>query len=174
MGLRRIHWHVLLALLALALARPSLTANLVGSALVLLGLALRFWAGGFLDKGGALCAAGPYARVRHPLYLGSFVSALGLCVMMNVFWAWALVLPLFLALYAAQVLLEERYLRAKFGDEHAAYAARVPMLFPRLAAPPQASARWQLERALGNREQYHVLLSLALVALFYAKWWWRW
>ena len=174
MGLRRVHWHLLLALLALALARPSLPANLVGSALVLLGLAVRAWAAGFLDKSGALCAAGPYARVRHPLYLGSFISALGFCVMMNIFWAWALVLPLFVGLYAAQVLLEERCLRARYRDEHARYAAQVPLLLPRFARPAAPAAPWRFALLLGNREQYHALLTLALVALFYAKWCWRW
>jgi len=173
-GLRRVHWHVLLALLALALAQPSLALNLLGTALVLAGVALRLGAAGYLDRGGGLCTDGPYRYVRHPLYLGSFVAALGFCLMMNVVWAWVVVLPLFAALYAAQLLTEERHLRARYGEEHVQYAARVPMVTPRLAHQPGPAAPWRLSLLLGNREHYHVLLTLAVAALFYAKWYWRW
>jgi protein-S-isoprenylcysteine O-methyltransferase Ste14 len=169
---RRIHWHVVLAVLGLLLARPSLAMNLLGAALVLAGLALRLCAAGYLEKGGALCRAGPYACVRHPLYLGSFISALGFCVMMNVVWAWVVVLPLFIILYALQVSTEDRYLRTHYGEQHAAYAAQVPAIIPRFARSAEATAPWRLDRAIVNREHWHVLLSLALVGLFFAKWLW--
>jgi protein-S-isoprenylcysteine O-methyltransferase Ste14 len=174
-GLRRIHGHLVLALLGLVLARPGLVTNLAGSGLVAVGLALRLWAAGVLEKGGGLCTDGPYQYIRHPLYVGSFLAAVGFCVMMNVVWGWALVLPLFVALYAAQMSLEERHLRAEYEDRHAAYAARVPMLVPRLAKERSGNGRaWRVAQVLVNREQYHVLVTLVLVGLFYVKWcFWR-
>jgi len=110
--------------------------------------------------------------VRHPLYLGSFVSAVGFCVMVNTLWGWTLVLPLFVLLYAVQVLLEERHLRVRYGEDHARYAARVPMLMPRFTAARTQSAPWLLKRALANREHWHVLLTLLLAGLFFVKWRW--
>ena len=169
MGLRRIHWHIVLAVFGLLLARPSLAMNLLGAVLVLAGLALRACAAGYLEKGGALCTAGPYAWVRHPLYLGSFVSALGFCVMMNVKWAWIAVLPLFIILYALQISAEDRYLSSQYGEQHAAYAAQVPAILPRFTSSNRQRIPWRLERAILNREHWHVLLSLVLVGLFFAN-----
>lgn len=173
--MRRIHGHLLLAVLGVVLARPGLLTNLVGTGLVALGLGLRVWAAGVLEKGAGLCTDGPYRCVRHPLYLGSFAAAVGFCLMMNVMWGWIIVLPLFLILYAAQVSLEERRLREQYGKSHKDYAAEVPKLLPR---PPRRGSgcgrRWALSQTLVNREQYHVLVTLLLVGVFYAKWHWGW
>lgn len=167
--LRRIHAHLLLAVLALALARPALATNLLGTALVALGLMLRLWAAGVLEKGGGLCTDGPYRWVRHPLYLGSFFAALGFCVMVRTLWGWLVVLPLFVAVYAAQVALEERHLREQYGSAHAAWARQVPRLLPRWPSLPPRGRRWELRRALLNREHYHALVTSLLVCAFYLK-----
>lgn len=168
-GLRRIHVHLLLAVLALLLARPRLATNMLGTLLVVAGLLVRVWAAGVLEKGGDLCTDGPYRHVRHPLYLASFIAALGFCVMMDVVWAWLVVLPIFVAIYAAQAILEERRLRAEFGEAHAEYARRVPMILPRLRADGGQGRRWQLHRVRVNREHYHLLVTSLLVAAFYVK-----
>ena len=168
--LRRIHGHVLLAALGIVLARPTLATNLLGGLIVLMGLALRVWAAGFLEKGGLLCADGPYRHVRHPLYLGSLVAAIGFCVMMKVLWGWGIVLPLFLVLYAAQVVAEEQLLRREYGEAHADFARRVPLLVPQLRAAPRGEGRsWTWKRVSVNREHYHVLITLLLLAGFYVK-----
>ena len=167
--LRRIHFHLLLAVLALLLARPDFVAVLAGTALVAAGVGLRVWAAGLLVKGGELCTQGPYGLVRHPLYLGSFVAALGFCVMMNVKWAWLIVLPLFVILYWAQVRLEESYLRGEYGEAHAEYAKRVPMLVPRLGRAAGGAGSWCLSQALANREHRHLLVTTALVGLFFLR-----
>ncbi len=168
--LRRIHAHVPLALLALLLARPAPIANLAGGALVLAGLALRGWAAGYLAKGAALCTDGPYRYLRHPLYLGSLLAALGFCIMANVLWAWLVVLPPFLALYTWQTLAEERTLRRLYPDAYPRYAAQVPMLLPRPTRRPPGP--WRLSLALANREHYHAVVTLALAGLFHAKMLW--
>lgn len=165
--LRRIHAHLVLALLALA--RPALTTNLAGTGLAALGLMLRLWAAGVLEKGGSLCTDGPYRWVRHPLYLGSFLAALGFCVMVRTLWGWLLLLPLFLAVYGAQVASEERHLRAEYRAAHAAWARQVPMLVPRWPRLPPQGRRWRLRQALANREHYHALVTSALVCAFYLK-----
>lgn len=171
--LRRIHGHLVLAVLGLALARPSLPMNALGAALVLAGLAVRVWAAGFLHKSGPLCTDGPYRYVRHPLYLGSLIGAIGFCVMMNVIWGWTVVLPLFLALYAYQVVAEERWLRHAYEEAHARYAASVPMLIPVPWRRATGGGRsWSLSRALANREHYHVAVSALLVGLFFVKLYW--
>lgn len=169
---RRIKLHVPLALAALLLAQPVLPTNLLGTAFVVLGVAVRIWAAGFLQKGQELCTSGPYRFLRHPLYLGSTLGALGFCVMAHSLWAWALMWPVFLVTYLWQVREEERLLAATFGDDHTAWARQVPMVIPRPLPASVASPRdWSLQRFLANREHYHVLVTAAFVALFYLKPW---
>jgi protein-S-isoprenylcysteine O-methyltransferase Ste14 len=169
--LRRIDAHPLLALAGLLVARPTLFSILLGVALVVTGMGIRIWAAGFLEKGGALCTDGPYRYVRHPLYAGSILAALGFVVMMNVIWGWVVILPSFLALYAAQVVAEERHLRSRYGEAYAEFARSVPMLVPLPGKRAKAQGRrWAVSRAAENREDWHVVVTLALIALFLAKW----
>jgi protein-S-isoprenylcysteine O-methyltransferase Ste14 len=168
--LRRIHGHLVLAVVGFVLARPAFPTNLVGSALILAGMVVRVWAAGMLEKGGDLCTDGPYRFVRHPLYLGSTVAAVGFAVMMNVIWGWVLIIPLFAALYAGQVLSEERHLRTTYGAAHAQFAAAVPLIVP---LPGRAASgtgrRWRLSLVLMNREHYHVVVTASLTALLFVK-----
>ena len=167
----RLHGHVLLAVAALTLGQPESVPLLIGGGCVLAGLALRVWASGLLDKGGDLCIDGPYRYVRHPLYLGSMLAAVGFAVTMNVIWGWVVVLPLFVLLYTPQVIIEERHLRATYGEAHADYAARVPVLIPwRGRTGQREGRRWTIAQVLQNREHYHVAFTLVVGILFLVKW----
>lgn len=167
----RLHGHVLLTIAALIWAKPAPVSLLIGGGGVLVGLALRVWASGLLEKGGELCTDGPYCYVRHPLYLGSMLAAVGFAVMMNVIWGWIVVLPLFALLYTSQVIIEERHLRTTYGEAHASYAARVPMLLPWRGPAGESAARgWRLAQLLRNREHYHVVFTLAIGILLALKW----
>jgi protein-S-isoprenylcysteine O-methyltransferase Ste14 len=62
----------------LVVARPASWLHLLACAIpVFFGCALRFWAAGYLFKGKRVAVGGPYAYVRNPLYLGSFILGLG-------------------------------------------------------------------------------------------------
>ncbi|HCJ66451.1 MAG TPA: isoprenylcysteine carboxylmethyltransferase family protein, partial [Elusimicrobia bacterium] len=71
----------LFALVYVLLVRPtSLFLLVVGIEIAFFGLLIRFWAAGYLRKSEELCISGPYAYVRHPLYLGSFLLGFGFCL----------------------------------------------------------------------------------------------
>jgi protein-S-isoprenylcysteine O-methyltransferase Ste14 len=76
-----------------------------------------------------LITTGPYALVRHPIYLGILLFTLGTGLVFDrgavVLLAAALV-PCFLA----QARIEDRIFAAHFGAEHAAYRAQVPAVLP--------------------------------------------
>jgi protein-S-isoprenylcysteine O-methyltransferase Ste14 len=170
--LRRIYGHLPLGVLGLIIAKPSWTTTFLGAAFVIIGVILRMWAAGFLQKGGELCVDGPYRYLRHPLYAGSFVAAIGFCVMVNVIWGWIIILPLFALLYAVQVLDEERQLRSVYGDAHEQFARTVPALFPwpgRTGSPH--GRRWSMDRVIANREHWHVLVTLGFAVLFFVRTW---
>jgi len=78
-----------------------------------------------------LATTGPYARVRHPQYVGFAL------IMIGFFLQWptlvtALMLPVLLIMYWRLAKWEEREVEAEFGDAFRRYAARVPAFIPRL------------------------------------------
>ena len=90
---------------------------------------------------GRLAMTGPYARVRHPQYVGFITIMFGFLLQ----WPTLLTLVMFPALTAMYVRLargEEREVRQRFGAEYDRYAALTPAFFPgfggRAAAGPSA------------------------------------
>lgn len=77
-----------------------------------------------------LVTSGPYGLVRHPIYLGEIVAALGM-VLPSLLSLHLLILGLFVAAQLRRTVYEERVLRAAFPG-YAAYASRTRRLIPRL------------------------------------------
>jgi protein-S-isoprenylcysteine O-methyltransferase Ste14 len=77
-----------------------------------------------------LRTGGPFALVRHPMYLGVIVYHVGASLALahpGLLGITALVIVPYTAL---RIAYEDRVLIAGFGDEYAAYAQRVPTLLP--------------------------------------------
>lgn len=113
------------------LASPTWTALAIGLPISALGLALRAWAAGHLEKNRTLAESGPYAHVRNPLYLGTLAAAAGFVIASRRWELGVLFAAVFLLIYLPVVELEEQHLRSLF-PEYADYARRVPRLWPRL------------------------------------------
>jgi protein-S-isoprenylcysteine O-methyltransferase Ste14 len=173
-----LRWRVplgfLLAAWYLAIARPvSMTFYLHCLILVVLGCLLRSWAAGYLFKGKRVAVGGPYAYIRNPLYVGSFILGIGFCVAL---WQRPLslssvVLALvfligFGVLYRAKTLAEEIELTNNLGESYLSYARKVPPFLPtrgRVAGLGQQRFSWELYRR--NRE-YECWLGSAAVLLY--------
>jgi protein-S-isoprenylcysteine O-methyltransferase Ste14 len=136
-----------------------------GLTLVIAGLALRSWAAGTLRKMAQLTTEGPYAAMRNPLYVGSFMIMVGFSDLINDEENIYVVCGPILLLYILKVLSEERQLARKFGAAWNEYAARAPRFFPR-RWPRRAFDAWSFKQWLGSRE-YRALAGglLGLVAL---------
>ena len=79
-----------------------------------------------------LIRTGPYARVRHPIYLGMLLFLFGLAAAMG-HWVQLLVaLPFFLWGTSIRTKLEDQLLESQFGQEFRDYAKGTPALIPRL------------------------------------------
>jgi protein-S-isoprenylcysteine O-methyltransferase Ste14 len=76
-----------------------------------------------------LVTTGPYAVVRHPMYLGLVDFVIGAALYLNDA-GLLLVALVFLLCFVAQLTVEERLFTEHFGDEWREYAARTPALFP--------------------------------------------
>lgn len=86
--------------------------------------------GAQLYSGHRLITHGPYAFVRHPMYLGILLTGLGGLLLYRT-WTFALVLATFLGL-PERARHEEKALAAEFGEQWEAYRQRVPAWLPRL------------------------------------------
>lgn len=82
-----------------------------------------------LTAGGELANAGIYAHLRHPRYTGMIASVLGACLLAATRWMWYAA-GLWLLLVMTVIALEERELRARFGDVYFEYCRRVPRFVP--------------------------------------------
>jgi protein-S-isoprenylcysteine O-methyltransferase Ste14 len=111
-------------------SHPTLQSLAYGLPVSLLGLALRAWAAGCLAKNRQLATGGPYAYTRNPLYIGTLLVAAGLGILFA---------AVFLFVYLPVIQLEEQHLRGIFPG-YAAYAERVPALWPRLTPARQETA----------------------------------
>jgi len=154
------------------LAEPALWSIGAGGLVVLLGLLIRARAAGHLRKHEALSTTGPYAFTRNPLYFGSALLAAGFLVAGRS-WPAALIVGVYFVLFYAAVMRREEYeLRAQYGAAFDAYAARVPLFWPRLT--PGGAGRsdftWELYRR--NREYQAALGTLAGLLLLWAKMLW--
>jgi len=163
----RVPGGFLVAAAFLWLSDPTPFSLLCGLPVSMLGLWLRGWAVGHLEKNQRLTTSGPYAWVRNPLYLGSLIVAAGM-VVASCRWSLAILFAaVFLLIYLPAIELEEQYLRMLFQafDE---YAAAVPMLLPRLRrASGGQRFRWSLY--LHNREYQALLGFLAGAAVLLWK-----
>ena len=91
------------------------------------------------QRRGELAATGPYARVRHPQYLGFILVMFGFLLQ----WPTALTLlmfPVLVWMYVRLARQEEREALAAFGQDYARYAERVPGFIPRLHRLAEGSA----------------------------------
>jgi hypothetical protein len=71
--------------------------------------------------------------VRHPLYAGNFLIVLGLVVIFNNPWAYALLLLPFAYLYHVITEMEEKRMNRRFGEDYREYRQHeVPRFLPAL------------------------------------------
>jgi len=155
------------------LARPASFALLeVAIVLVLVGCAIRSWAAGYLFKGKRVAVGGPYAFVRNPLYVGSFIIGIGCCaalwrrpVPVPVIVLWAAFLLAYVIVYPIKVKSEEAELRASLNGPYETYARRVPAFIPwRGKVAELGPQKFSRELYRRNREYQCILGSLAIIA----------
>ena len=79
-----------------------------------------------------LVNTGIFAHCRNPLYVGNACTLLGLFLIHNNPYAYAIGGVFFVVTYIAVVAAEEQYLANKFGDQFAGYCRTTPRWLPRL------------------------------------------
>ena len=154
-----------------------------GIALALLGLAIRLWANAYVGrvkvnatqgregeaKIGRLVTSGPYAYVRHPLYLGSFLIGAGFCIIAGNVWLAGVGLVAFLTIYRRKMADEEALMRAELGAPYLLYQGAVPRWLPTGRRYAVRNNAWDWRGILASKEWKTVLWVLALFGVFYLR-----
>lgn len=168
-----------LAVLALA-AGPTSAETVrwgvvVGTVLAVLGEGLRLWSVRHIgvisrtraDRLGPLVTTGPYALVRHPLYVGNLLMWTGVACWTGAAWLPPVCWLLFGLEYAVIARWEGHLIESRYGDEYRAYVQRVPAWWPtfrhRQAVCAPAPFTWR-ETLFSERG---TLMALAAIAVLF-------
>ena len=138
--------------------------------LILLGLATRMYASGFVLKNKELSTTGPYAFVRHPLYTGNIMILIGLCLINGFFWSFVTACIFLWFYYPTAIEYEDRKLKSLFPDTWEEWACMTPALMPKMDLNGKIFSRldlrsWSLKKSLvANYEP--VIVAYVLVWVF--------
>lgn len=161
----------------LVCSEPGPRSIAIGAPFVVAGLAIRGWAVGHLVKTVRFTVTGPYAYLRHPLYLGTLSVALGIALMLGGWPASVGVAAIGLWFAWSYMPRKERVeterLLGLHGDVYARYRREVPALVPRLhpwrpaaelAGRVDTAGAWRIERFDANNEQGTVIAVAVAVS----------
>lgn len=156
-----------------SLQTASMIITVLALACAVAGTYFRIWGTAYLGTqivqshtmhAQGVVAAGPYRRLRNPLYFGSLVFGVGVSILMPpsgaVFFLIASTLQLLRLIFR-----EEPYLAAQQGQAYLDYKARVPRLLPSLTAKLPASPaqpRWLVAIA---GETFYTAATLCFLVL---------
>ena len=123
------------ASMALPLALSGCLLALAGTALVLRSRAELGTAWSFVpraDQGTGLVTTGPYRLVRHPIYLGLALLAMGKALAFGNWPAFMIVLSGIVPTFVWRARAEEALLSRTFGERYALYRKGTKMIIPHL------------------------------------------
>ncbi len=120
---------------------PSALCFWSGAAITAAGLLFSVWArqhlGGnwsqavTVKEDHELIQSGPYGLVRHPIYTGLLLAFVGSAIARGEWRGLLATALMFVALWS-KLRLEEKWMRAQFGESYENYSQRVSALVPRI------------------------------------------
>ena len=144
--------------------------EMAGVAIIIAAVLIRAWGAGCLSKDQSV-AGGPYILVRHPLYLGSCLLAVGMIVTLH-HWVVTLFVGGITALtYWHTIRHEEKNLIARFGKSYTDYMKTAGPLWPKpkgiktFITGKQPRIGFSLKQYMKNNE-YECLLGVLVVLVY--------
>jgi len=148
MSLRKLRIHLLrLAFIPIVFVavfvRPSwslesitgFVMELGGYLFLLAGLVIRIWCTFYIGsrKSKEIITEGPYSICRNPLYIGSFLLAIGVGLCFENLLILLLVPAIIIPVHIIAARMEEAHLESKFGEQYRVYKQKVPRFWPRFS-----------------------------------------
>ena len=148
------------AVIAMALAQPTVRSWWAGAAVAVLGELLRVWAAGHIEKSREITQSGPYRFVRHPLYLGSALLGAGFLIAARHLGVTLLTLLYLSLTLTAAARSEEAHLDEKFEGAYSNY---------RSGTVPAVTRTFSWSRVATNREYQAAAGLVAVFAFLYLR-----
>lgn len=113
-----------------------------------------------------LNTTGIYSVVRNPLYLGNFITILGITLFIQVWWLALVVWTGSWFYYERIIFTEEEFLRRRFGNQFLEWAQKTPMIIPRFRnwEKPDLPFSWKTV----VRREFSTYMAI-VAALFFLK-----
>ena len=146
--------------------KPFGSALAVGAILVLLGVLVRMWASGHIKKYKALATDGPYAYVRHPLYVGNTLLGIGFSLASGLWWGILLFILIMLFFYPHAIRLEDEKLHRLFGDAWESWRRKTRALIPTVSAKDATGGDWSFYQSLRQNGEPIIALFLFVCLIF--------
>lgn len=151
------------------LGTPYVDLYYWGLGLAIVGIVIRLWASGHVKKDKVLATNGPYAYVRHPLYVGNHLITVGFCLASGLWWSFFVWLALALFYYPQTIAHEDKLLARLFPGQWEAWAKETAALTPRLRPyRSEQTSEWSFRQSLRQNGEPIIaaLLVLCLYILF--------
>jgi protein-S-isoprenylcysteine O-methyltransferase Ste14 len=115
----------------------------------------------------ALNTRGLYSVMRHPLYVGNLLIAIGAVAAIEVWWLAVIVVLAFALYYERIVIAEEAFLEARFGDRYREWAARTPAFVPAWRCWYAPRRAFSLRRVVANETATlaQIVVAVTLIEL---------
>lgn len=169
------------ALLLVARARKRPLGWLLGLPLVAVGELLRLAAIrhiGPTTRTREICAdrlvtSGPYAWVRHPLYLANALKVAGMLLCAGDLPVGILATVFYIVEFSTMIPYEEAFLKDKFPESFESWAARTPAFIPRRPEESDETAepvaKWAWSEAFRSERRTFLSTGLILLVLLIAS-----
>ena len=144
---------------------PTVGLFWIGVVIVLLGSAVRLWASGHIKKNKVLATDGPYACVRHPLYVGNILLGIGFSFASGLWWSVPLFILILIIFYPQAIKIEDAKLNRLFGEEWEKWQAHTRALIPKIPPGGFSTGSWSFSQSL--RQNGEPIIALILVLCLY-------
>ncbi len=162
---------VVFVLLVSILGKYEPMLFVIGGAVAAIGAAVRMWASGYVMKNKELATNGPYAYVRHPLYVGNILLLFGFSIASSQIWPFVLMAALLWFYYPPTISYEDNKLRDIFGDEWVAWSKNIHALIPTFGDKAgSAKSSWSFKKSLmQNAEPIIVIYLIGCLYILYTR-----
>jgi len=156
----------LLCIWFVVIAQPIPWALHLTAVFVVIGVGVRMWASGFIIKNKQLATNGPYALVRHPLYVGNILIVYAFAGASGIWWTFLVATAFFLFYYPPAIEYEDRKLAGIFGDPWQDFARQTPALMPSFGSRDRnLSGHWSFKTSL--TANFEPVIAVLLLACFF-------
>jgi len=176
--IREIRYHeasrqvfaILFVLLVSALGEPGMVIYLAGIPLIALGILVRLWASGHVKKNKVLATDGPYAYVRHPLYVGNILLLVGYSISSGLWWSYLLMGFLIFLYYPPTIKYEDAKLHKIFGTQWEKWRgvtkALIPSMRPYSGKDVDEKGSWSFGKSMRDNGE-PIIVAFLLGCLWY-------